>query len=93
MLSDTTGYRGLDAILGGWRSGSVYILGARPSVGKSTMMLNFVLKSPIKCCILSTEMPAHEIHIRMMSIISKVESYKIERAKKEVEQVVSDAII
>lgn len=93
MLSDTTGYRGLDAILWGWRSWSVYILGARPSIGKSTMMLNFVLKSPIKCCILSTEMPAHEIHIRMMSIISKVESYKIERAKKEVEQVVSDAII
>jgi replicative DNA helicase len=57
------------------------------------MMLNLVLKSPIKCCILSTEMPAHEIHIRMMSIISKVESYKIERAKKEVEQRVSDAIV
>ncbi len=37
----TTGYDGLDAILHGWRPGGRYLIGARPSEGKSTLCTRF----------------------------------------------------
>lgn len=37
-LGIPTGFAGLDAITHGWQAGGRYLLGARPSVGKSTMI-------------------------------------------------------
>ena len=38
-----TGYRQLDAILGGFRNGELILLGARPSMGKTSLALNITL--------------------------------------------------
>lgn len=79
---DTTWYKPLDSFLWGWRAWSLYIIAARPGIGKSTLMLNLMLmaiQKQVGCCIMSTEMPTQEIHIRALSNISEIESWKIER--------------
>lgn len=93
---NTTWYGWLDTMLGWWRAGSLYILAARPWIGKSTLMLNMMLKiitSWINCCILSTEMPTKEIHIRAMSNIWGLESWKIENWMKNIEEELAAKIV
>lgn len=79
---ETTWYKWLDSYLWWWRAWSLYIIAARPWIWKSTLMLNFMLlaiSKKIGCCILSTEMPTQEIHIRALSNIWEIESRKIEK--------------
>ena len=37
-----TGYKILNSLINGWQNGSIYILAARPSVGKTALALNFL---------------------------------------------------
>lgn len=93
---NTTWYSQLDPYLWGFRGWSLYILAARPWIWKSTLMLNFMIKiinASLHCSILSTEMPTKEIHIRAMSYIWEIESWKIENWFKNIEQQLADKIV
>lgn len=95
-ILNTTGYKWLDAFLWGRRAGSLYILAARPWIGKSTLMLNLMLKAielEVWCCILSTEMPTKEIHIRALSNIWGIESRKIENWLESVQEQLADSTV
>jgi replicative DNA helicase len=70
MNSATTGIKGLDEVTGGFHCGEVTILAARPSMGKTDVMLHFAKKSgwagflPL---IFSLEMPEKLITSRLMA--------------------------
>lgn len=61
-------------------NGELVIIGARPSMGKTTLMQNFVLhaahqqKKPI--LIMSAEMPSEAIYERMINAVGRVDAHK-----------------
>ncbi len=78
-----TGFESLDNYLGGWRPGRLYILAARPGVGKSALALSFALNASDNghgSLIFSLEMDADEIVQRAMAIRSGVPLTKIMNA-------------
>lgn len=94
-ITKTTGYKVMDELVWWYRKWSLYVIWARPSMWKSTFALNLALKAIdqwIQCAFFSTEMPIHEIHIRTMSKISRVESSLIEWWLDSVAGVVSESI-
>lgn len=95
MIVDTTGLEDIDTLIGGYRAGSLYIVWARPSVGKSTLALNLILKLGkmwIPTALFSTEMPPQEIHIRMLSNVSGVHWWSIEQWDEKVAELVVDGV-
>ena len=72
-----TGYTVLDSITNGLQKGSLIIIGARPSVGKTSFALNIVLnaalgKSKAKVAIFSLEMGKVELVNRAICSVAKV---------------------
>ncbi len=66
-----TGFSTIDRILGGVRQGTVFIVGARPSVGKTALALNVAVNQLIdpdkKVMFFSLEMTAEMIYERVMA--------------------------
>ena len=77
-----TGFPKYDqAIGGGFRRGTVNIVGARPKVGKSTFCLNIcrnISQRGVPVLYLDTEMKKESQAVKLVSLISKVDQYKIE---------------
>lgn len=64
----TTGFASLDEIIGGWRPGQLVVIGARPSVGKSSLASQCLLaaaQAGVASLLFSLEMPRDEIMLRM----------------------------
>ena len=80
----STGYSTFDKILLGFKPGEIYILAARPSVGKSALALNLLyrtsLKTPKPCVFFSLEMAADLVTNRILSAKSGVPIRKIQTA-------------
>jgi replicative DNA helicase len=71
----SSGYRDLDGLLGGMEAGSLVVVGARPSMGKTAFTLgialtNAVRGTPTRFC--SLEMARGEIGARMLAMEAKV---------------------
>ena len=80
----TTGFKSIDRITGGFENGGMYILAARPSVGKSAFMGQMVLgaaKAGSKVGVISLEMENKKVMARMAAIISDIDFWKIYRGK------------
>lgn len=70
-----TGMKKMDGILGGYHKSDLVIVGARPSVGKTSYMLSSAInaaKQGFKVGIISTEMSATQIGDRIVSLASGV---------------------
>ena len=79
-----TGFDTLDTILGGVRQGSVFILGARPSTGKTSLALNIAsnnLRLQKKVMFFSLEMSAQMIYERLMAEREQIEYSRFGRNK------------
>jgi twinkle protein len=65
----STGFNQLDDVLnGGFVAGNMYVFGAKPSVGKTTFLLQLIdnfLQQGYECVFLSAEMPKEEILTRI----------------------------
>lgn len=75
-----TPWRELTATIAGWKRGNVYIVGARPSVGKSIVGVNAALDVAMRgqaAVILSMEMTRVELFHRMLSQLGKVSMSRI----------------
>jgi replicative DNA helicase len=68
----STGLSRLDKVLGGWHDSDLVIVGARPAMGKTALLLNFALSAGVPCGIISAEQPAQQVAARVMSIDSHV---------------------
>lgn len=66
----STGFPSLDERIYGFEPGCMYVIGARPGVGKSMLMIDLAKKCGKKSIIFSTEMSRSEIADRMISAAS-----------------------
>lgn len=75
-----TGFAALDKKTGGYRKGSVYLIGARPAMGKTALAINSavkVAKQTKECgqkyvvCVITLEVPRKEITRRAISSIGE----------------------
>ena len=85
----------IDNITGGWHSGELIILAARPSMGKTALSLNFAisaLESKKPTLYFSLEMPAEQIIIRVLSMLSGINQESLRKGKLENFNRVSQAI-
>ena len=76
----TSGYAELDELLGGLRRSDMVILGARPSLGKSTLALNICLnaaKNGFTAGIFSLEMSCEQLGMRILSSEAEVDSHRL----------------
>ncbi len=78
-----TGYKILNSLINGWQNGSIYILAARPSVGKTALALNFLWQvaylTKKTVVLFSVEMNAEQIVERILSSVSSVSSRKFRK--------------
>jgi replicative DNA helicase len=81
-----TGFHGLDNILSGLQKSDLVILGARPSVGKTSFALDIIrhvgIKAGMGVGIFSLEMSREQIVDRFISAESKVSLWKIRTGKQ-----------
>jgi replicative DNA helicase len=81
-----TGLQDIDAALnGGLQSGRVYVIAARPSIGKSALALqiglNFARRLNRGVLVLSQEMPADEVMDRAMVNVGRFDYGNLQRGK------------
>ncbi len=78
-----SGFYQLDDITDGFQNAEFIVIGARPSVGKSSIVLNMttnlILRKNLRVGFFSLEMPAIHLMIRMFSSEARVDSFKIKR--------------
>ena len=76
----TTGFRSLDNILGGLQKSDMIVLGARPSLGKTALVLDIARNAAMKGVgvgIFSLEMSKDQLVDRLISAESTVDLWKI----------------
>lgn len=80
-----TGFSHLNNVTHGFQNGDLIILGARPSLGKSAMAINFATNvarlNDANVAIFSLEMPAEHLMQRITSSISLVEGGKLKSGR------------
>ena len=78
-----TGYRDLDDTLTGLHGGELVLIAARPSMGKTSIGMNFVENAAIrtgkKCAVFSLEMPAQQIAMRMLCTEALVDMQNVRK--------------
>ena len=77
----TTGLKNLDDYIMGFEPRKYYVFGARPSQGKTAMLLNLINNCKVDCGILSAESASTELLIRMFSINGKADTQRIATGK------------
>lgn len=83
-----THFEGLDTILGGgFQTSSLAVIGSRPAVGKTSLMLsiaaNFWNTQRLTCSYISLEEKAERVSLRLLSQWSEVELEKITASQQE----------
>ena len=79
-----TGYTDLDAMLGGLQPGSLNIIAARPSMGKTALAMNIAqfgggMSTNNPVLVFSLEMPAEQLVQRMISAESRIDLSELSR--------------
>ncbi len=75
-----SGYNELDELLGGMQRSDMVILGARPSLGKSTLALNMCLnaaKNGSTAGVFSLEMSCEQLAMRILSAEAGIDSHRL----------------
>ena len=76
-----TGLVDLDEKLGGFHPSDLVVVGGRPAMGKTAVLMNFALKSGKPVGIISSEQPHEQIGLRTLAINSGVGLGKIRAGK------------
>ena len=82
IIGYPTGFVDIDAVTGGLLPGELYIIAARPSMGKTTLALNiaqFGVSRLAPVLIFSLEMPAEQIVQRMLAAESEVNLFDLSK--------------
>jgi replicative DNA helicase len=84
-----TGFSSVDHKLSGFQPSDLIILAARPSVGKSSLMLDFArhaaVKANVHTALFSLEMSKEQLFDRMLAAQSKVDGWKLRTGKLSME--------
>ena len=79
-----TGFPTLDQLTQGWQAGDVIVLAARPSMGKTTLVLNCAMEAARlgkTVAVFSMEMRARQLEYRMLSGLSGVPLTLLQRGR------------
>jgi replicative DNA helicase len=81
----STGFTDLDEITAGLQPSDLVIVAGRPSMGKTTLAVNFAenaaIKHQVPVAIFSMEMPGEQLALRMMSSLGHIDQHKIRTGK------------
>ncbi len=83
----TTGIDVIDECTGGFEDGQLYVVAARPSVGKTSLMLTIVknISTHIPTVIFSLEMTSEQIGLRLLSQICGISYYNLKNGNISME--------
>lgn len=76
----STGLIELDKAIGGLQSPDLYVIGARPAMGKTAFIINLMLNNNKSVGFFSTEQPHEQVGLRMISMTSAVPARTIRTA-------------
>ncbi len=81
-----TGFRDLDELTLGFREGNMIVLASRPSVGKTSFMLNIHYHlsagdSGVPSAIFTLETGAEELAMRFLSMVARVDSRRVQTGR------------
>lgn len=79
-----TGFGGLDSIMAGWQKSDLVILAARPSVGKTTLALDFARHAALqgaKVGIFSLEMSKDQLVDRLLAAQAHIDLWQLRTGK------------
>ena len=81
----STGFADLDNMTAGLQPSDLIIVAGRPSMGKTTLAVNFAenaaIKNQVPVAIFSMEMPGEQLALRMMSSLGHIDQHKIRTGK------------
>ena len=81
----STGFADLDNMTAGLQPADLIIVAGRPSMGKTTLAVNFAenaaIKNQVPVAIFSMEMPGEHLALRMMSSLGHIDQHKIRTGK------------
>ena len=81
----SSGYKDIDSLTLGFKAGELTILAARPSMGKTTLMINMARKIALeqnkKVLMISLEMTSEELGMNMLACHSKMNGQKLRTGK------------
>jgi replicative DNA helicase len=84
ILGVPTGFKDLDQLTSGFQAGDLIILAARPSMGKTTLALNFAahaaLNKQMSVAVFSCEMPKEQLAIRLLCAEAKLDTKRLRTA-------------
>lgn len=83
LFGISTGFQSLNSLICGFSKKNLIILAARPSVGKTALAINMALAaltSLKKVGFISMEMTGEEISLRMLSILTEIDAYRLKTA-------------
>ena len=84
ILGISTGYPDMDAMTSGFQPADLVILAARPSMGKTTLALNFAAHAAIhkkkSVAIFSCEMPKEQLAMRLLCAEARLDSKRLRTA-------------
>jgi replicative DNA helicase len=87
ILGVPTGFTQLDRLLGGFQKSDLVILAARPSVGKTSLALNFALNAARRyrkvVAFFSLEMSAEQLVQRLLSTETGIDQQRLRRGEIE----------
>lgn len=82
-----TGLSDLDAMTSGLQASDLIIVAGRPSMGKTTLVMNMAEHAAIKSgkpvLVYSMEMPSDSLAMRMMSSLGRIDQHRIRTGKLE----------
>ncbi|WP_033772896.1 replicative DNA helicase [Helicobacter pylori] len=84
-----TGFAQLDNYTSGFNQGSLVIIGARPSMGKTSLMMNMVLSAlndDRGVAVFSLEMSAEQLALRALSGLTSINMHDLESARLDDDQ-------
>lgn len=82
LLGYDTGWSELNSITDGFQTQNLYVLGARPSIGKTACamaILSYICKTKIPSAFISLEMSAKSILYRMVASEAKLPAWQIKK--------------
>ena len=81
----STGFTDIDEMTAGLQPSDLIIVAGRPSMGKTTLAVNFAenaaIKHQVPVAIFSMEMPGESLALRMMSSLGHIDQHKIRTGK------------
>lgn len=78
-----TGFNQLDNCLGGFQKTDLYVIGARPAMGKTALLINMANGSDVSCGFISAEQAREQIGLRLISVNGRVPAAKLRSAKMQ----------